>query len=360
MGRVGGGLRSSLSGITATVFGARGFLGTFTASELGKVGTTMVLPHHGCEMEMRHCKVMGDYGQIAIVPFNARDKDSIRSAVEGSDIVINLIGKHHITRHGLPHIINWTLDECHVEAATNIAEISKEMGVERFVHVSSIAADPDSNSEFAASKARGEAAVKAIYPNAAVVRPSFMFGPEDRYLCLYANAATVLPALPLINEGSALAEPVYVHDVAKAIKNIVLDPSTDGQTYELVGPEQYTQKQIVEYVLDQTGSSGSATGDGHHRGVVSLPEEAAPILEMLGTAVEYAAGAFSPPVTGDMTKLMAIDHIASGDHPGLTDLMVEPTALETVGQDILYRFRPGGHFNDREGYHDFVSEKRIY
>jgi NADH dehydrogenase len=146
-----------------------------------------------------------------------------------------------------------------------------------------------------------------------------MFGPEDRYLCLYANMNTVMPALPLINNGTPLAEPVYVHDVARAIKNIVLDPSMDGQTYELVGPDQYTQKQIVEYVLEQTGSN---VGDGHHRSAIPLPKEAAPILEMIGTAVEYAAGAFTPPVTADMTKLLTLDHIASGNHPGLAELMV--------------------------------------
>lgn len=195
--------------------------------------------------------------------------------------------------------------------------------------MSSIAADPDSKSEFAASKARGEAAVKAIYPNAAIVRPSFIFGPEDRYLCLYANAATILPGLPLINNGTPLAEPVYVHDVARAIKNIVLDPSMDGKTYELVGPDQYTQKEIVEYVLEQTGAE---VGDGHHRMTVPLPKEAAPLLEMIGTGCEMLAGAFSPPFTADMSKLMTIDHCASGDYPGLEELMVRYNHIILIAQ----------------------------
>ena len=172
--------------------------------------------------------------------------------------------QHHATRHLHPGIINWSLDEVHVEAASNIAEISKEMvseiiyqcnsfciskGVERFVHVSSLVADAESESEWAASKGRGEAAVKAHYPHASIVRPSWMFGPEDRFLCLYANAATILPALPYFDGGDAKYQPVYVHDVARAIKNIVLDPSTANKTFDLVGPDVYTQKEIVDYVL---------------------------------------------------------------------------------------------------------------
>jgi nucleoside-diphosphate-sugar epimerase len=201
----------------------------------GKIGTTLFLPHHGDEMEMRHLKVCGDYGQIAILPFHARDKDSIRDAVEGCDIVINLMGKNHDTKHAVPWITNWTLEEVHVHAARNVAEVAKEMGVPRFVQMSSILADIDSPSEWARTKAMGEAAVKESYKDAVILRPAPIFGPEDKFLVHIALLAKSLPFVPIIDDGNTKLQPVYIHDVAKAIKNIVLDPSTDGQTYELTG-----------------------------------------------------------------------------------------------------------------------------
>lgn len=338
-GQLGTGLRSSVAGIKAAIFGGRGKVGTFTVAELGKIGTTMFLPHHGDEMEMRHLKVCGDYGQIAIIPFHARDKDSIRDAVKGCDIVINLMGKNYDTKHGLPNIINWRMEEVHVEAARNVAEIAKDEGVPRFVQMSSIVADPDSPSVWAKSKFEGEQAVKEFYPEAVIVRPAPIFATEDKFLVHIANLAKSLPAVATIDDGNTRLQPVYVHDVAKAIKNIVLDPSTDGNTYELAGPTEYTYKEVVEFVYRHSFMQPS---------IVPLPAE---VHNLIGYFAEFTPF-LSPILTRDQVKLMQLDQVFRGNRPGLLDLHVEPTEMEAMGPDIMYRFREAGHFARAEGYHN--------
>jgi len=340
IGRVGTGLRSSFSGVKATIFGARGFLGKHVTNELGRVGTTLFLPHHGCDMEMRHLKVMGDLGQVAIMPFYARDLDSIRRAVEGSDIVINLMGKHYETKHLVPGITNWSFKGVHVEAATNVAKVAKEMGVPRFIQHSSVLADLDSPSLWASTKAEGELAVREIYPNATIVRSSTLFGNEDRFLCNFATVAQSLKMVPLVDDGKAVLAPVYANDVAKAILKIVMHPPADGQTYELAGPDEYTYKEVVEYILE-TIQVPSA--------IVPVPSQ---LMEAAGGILnKFTNPLFTPPFTDDQVRQQTLDQIVDGSCPGLAELEIVPTRMEDIGGNVLYRFKPGGHFVEEAGYH---------
>ena len=347
-GRVGSGLRSSYAGIQVTVFGARGRMGRFVAHDLGRVGTALMLPHHGCELEMRDLKVMGDYGQIGIVPFHGRDRDSIRAAVEGSDVVINCIGKHYQTRHAVPGVYNWTFDQVNGELAGDIAEVSAEAGVERLIHVGAAAADHDSDSAWARSKALGEDNVRAAFPSATIIKPTIVSAPEDNFLTLYARMAKVLPMVPLIDFGEATYAPVNVADISKAILEVAMevpeyDAATDteayrsaGVDYELAGPSEYTQKELVDFVFDTIKVNGKS---------MPMPQQ---ILELQATGVGLLP---NPMVNPDQIKLWAEDHTVDGSLPGFKELGITPQSLEDFGKKFLLRFKPGGHFVEEAGYH---------
>eukprot|EP00937_MAST-01D_sp_MAST-1D-sp2_P002878 g2878.t1 len=301
------------------------------------MGATLMLPHHGCELEMRHMKVMGDYGQIGIVPFHGRDKQSIKDAMAGSDVVINCIGKHYDTRHAVPGVINWTQEQVNAGLAQRIAECAKEVGVQRLVHVSSAAADPDSPSEWARTKADGEHRVRSVFEGATIVRPTIMCAPEDAFLTFYARMAKVLPFVPLIDFGEAQYQPVYVGDVAKALVELTMNKSIGvGKTFELAGPSVYTQKEIVEFVFDTIQVAGNA---------VPVPQS---LLEMQAWAVGNLPRPFT---TKDTVTLWAQDHTIDGELPGFDTLGITPADLEEFGPRLLLRFRPGGHFLSAEGYH---------
>merc|ERR1712216_117886 len=199
----GRGGRSSVSGIQATVFGATGFLGRPTVNKLGRMGSQVVVPYRSDEHDTRHLKVMGDYGQIVMVPFHLKDTASLANATQHSNVCINLMGQQFATR-------NFSLEDANVEGVRQIALAAKAAGVERFVHVSALCANEESKSDFAKSKAEGEKVVKEIFPNATILGPGSMFGAEDRFLCRIAGQAAVLPVFPVIGGGKAKRTPIFV------------------------------------------------------------------------------------------------------------------------------------------------------
>ena len=166
--------RAANSGITATVFGAYGFVGRYYMDELGSIGSRVYAPFRGCELEVRHLKPMFDLGQLGLMPFSPRDHDSIVESIKNSDIVVNMIGKYYETKHIVPtrradgslSRINYSYDEVHTEIPRILARLAKQHGAKAFIHMSALSADPNSLSEFSRSKARGEAAVREEFPGA--------------------------------------------------------------------------------------------------------------------------------------------------------------------------------------------------
>merc|ERR1711894_647734 len=120
----------------------------------------------------------------------------MREVISDADIVINLIGKYYETKapantDKFPFITmktNFTFQQCNVDIPRTVAELCKEMQVDHMIHVSSAAANPDSSPEWARTKYEGEQAVKEAYPWATIIRPTQLFGPEDKLLNYFANA----------------------------------------------------------------------------------------------------------------------------------------------------------------------------
>ena len=168
------------------------------------------------------------------------------------------------TKHYLPWLINSTFTDVHVTLAETIAQLSVEAGATNFVHLSALAADPHAQSAWARSKAAGEAAVRAACPGATIVRPADVVGPEDRFLNLFARMHGSLPRVPLVNGGAARVQPLYVQDLARAIHRIAIseDPNEMlSQTYDLAGPDEYTVREVVEYVFESIRANRPEVAD---------------------------------------------------------------------------------------------------
>ena len=186
------------------------------------------------------------------------------------------------------------------------------------------------------NKAEAEIEVRAVYPGATVVRPSIVFGPGDGFFNKFAAMAQISPALPLIGGGKTLFQPVYVGDVGQALARMVTDPATAGQTYELGGPGTFSFRELLEKMLAETDQ---------RRFLVPIPF---PVATLLGKAGELTAFLMAPPVTSDQVELLKTDNVVSGQYPGLTDLGVTPTTLESLLPTYLYRYRKGGQYADQE------------
>lgn len=242
----GSGGRSSFSGVIATVFGSTGFLGRYVVNQLGRVGSQVIATWRGDELDARHLKLMGDLGQIIPFEIELRHQESLRKAMENSNVVINLLGKNYPTRY-------YSLYDVHVTAARTIAQIAREVGVEHLIHVSSIGADKNSKSEFLRTKALGEEAVRDIFPSATIIRPCDMFGDEDNLINRACTLVKKMPFIPLVNNGTGKLQPVWCNDIAMIIRKASQDPEMFlGKTFELGGTKVYTIREFYEWILAET------------------------------------------------------------------------------------------------------------
>ena len=153
-----------------------------------------------------HLKPLADYGKMSPAYISLKDEGSLRTAIAGSDVVVNLIGKHYETKHYVPLLVNATFEDVHVKAAETLARISREEDVKHFVHLSSIAATPESASMWARTKAEGEKLVAEQFPGAVIMKANQIYGEEDRLLNSFAVQAKIFPRLPLIEGGECSIE----------------------------------------------------------------------------------------------------------------------------------------------------------
>ena len=306
---------------------------------------------------MRFLKPMFELGRSRFVFYSPRDRDSIAEVIADSDVVINMTGKYYETKHliekkGFPYVdyaYNYTFQEANVDIPKTIAELCTEMQVDNLIHVSSINASPDSNSVWAQTKYEGEMAVREAFPWATIVRPSQLFGVEDRLLSWFATTAARLPAVPLFEGGHALTQPVYAVNVADAIQKIVDAPEKfEGRTVDCFGPQDYSYKELAAFVYDITQQDPR---------IVDLPRE---------TAKSMARGfnlMGNPILTPDMVELWSEDFIPSKTQEEydaqptktkiftLKDLGIDAIPMEKIAFNYLHRFREGGHFSLEKGYH---------
>lgn len=262
---------------------------------------------------------MGDLGQIIFMEWDARNKDSIKRALEHSNVVINLVGREWETR-------NYHFEDVFVTIPQNIARAAREAGITKFIHMSHLNADIRSPSKYLRNKAVGETAVRDEFPEAIIMKPSEIFGREDRFFNYYANMRWFGGGIPLISMGrKTVKQPVYVVDVAKAIINAVRDPDANGKTYALVGPNRYLLHDLVEYIYAVA-----------HRSFMPYPLPR-PLYYLV--ARFFAKSPFEPWTTPDkITRFHETDMKYPG-LPGLEDLGITPFSVEQKAIEILRRHR---------------------
>jgi len=244
-------------------------------------------------------------GQFGFVRAEASDRDSVRRAVEGASAVINLAGSFN------------DMHAVHVEGARNIAEAARDCGAEALVHISAIGADAESEAVYARTKGEGEKAVRAAFPNAAIIRPSIVFGPEDKLTHRLASMAR-LPALPVIAPKCRF-QPVYVEDLAQAIAVAAVDPGYGGKTYEIGGPQVLTMRELTLEILKAANREPE---------LIEVPGPVASLLSWFG----FLPGA---PLTRDQWLMLQRDNVPAKGAPGLEAFGIRPTPFGAVAEEWL-------------------------
>jgi NADH dehydrogenase len=307
-----------------TIFGGSGFLGRHVVRALAKRRYRIRVAVRRPELA-GHLQPLGSVGQIHAVQANLRYPRSVEAAVRDASVVINLVGI--LFERGRQRF-----DAVQHFGAEQVALAASAFGA-RVIHVSAIGADENAASQYAQSKAKGEQAVRAASPQATIIRPSIVFGPEDEFFNRFAAMARMLPALPLVGGGLTKFQPVFAGDVAEAIAGLVETRTGLAKTYEFGGPEVRTFRELMEFVLATTERS---------RLLVPVPFWAAKLQAFF---LQFLP---NPPLTPDQVDMLRTDNVVSeasiGDGLTLSGLGIAPSSYEAIMPSYLWRFRKTGQF----------------
>jgi uncharacterized protein YbjT (DUF2867 family) len=307
-----------------TVFGGSGFLGRHVVRALAKQRYRIRVAVRRPDLA-GHLQPLGQVGQIEAVQANLRHRASVLAAVRGSDVVINLVGILFETgRHRFDTVHGMGAEAVALAAAAHDA---------RMIHVSAIGADENSTAAYGRSKALGEKLVLAATPEATIFRPSIVFGPNDAFFNRFAAMARLSPVLPLIGGGLTRFQPVFAGDVAAAIAKAAAGEAKPGVIYELGGPEIFTFRELMEFVL--------ATIE-RRRLLLPLPFGIARLQAMVLELLP------KPPLTRDQVELLRTDNVVSDAARNvgrtLADLGIVPRSVAAIVPAYLWRFRKAGQF----------------
>lgn len=310
-----------------TIIGGSGFLGRYIARRMARAGWRVRVATRRPDQNL-HVRTYGVVGQVEPVLCNIRDEASLRTVMAGADAVVNCAGILAERRKN-------TFTAIQSEGAERVARLAAEGGVAHLVQISAIGANATSGSDYARTKAAGEEKVKTAFPGAVILRPSIMFGPEDRFFNRFAGMTRLSPYL-LIAHADTLFQPVYVDDVAKVAALAALGEVAAG-TYELGGPDVRSFRDLMVMMLDEIR---------RNRVILNMPRFLARFMAtMLELAQVLTAGLFTNKVlTRDQLLNLAHDNVVADGARGFADLGIQPVPMELVVPEYLWRFRPQGQY----------------
>ena len=305
----------------ATIFGASGFIGRHLIRRLTEKDFRIIVATRSPYLH-GHLKPLGNPGQIDLEKVNLFEEENLRTLIKNSDVVINLVGILYENK-------KQKFEDIHVKFPALLSKLCNEQNIKKLVHISALGINETANSQYMQSKLKGEKNILNNFNRSVILRPSIIFGPEDKFFNQFASLAEFFPALPLIGGGLTYFQPIYVGDVVKSIVTILEKEEINKNIYELGGPQTFTFKELMEILLRQIKKK---------RFLVPIPflfaKFQAKILQLLP----------KPLLTTDQVEMLKYDNIVTNKYPTLKDLKISPKTLESVLPDYIWRFRKGGQF----------------
>ena len=303
------------------IFGAGGFLGKHLMRQLTKLDYRVKVATRNPYLK-GYLKPLGGPGQIELFKTNIFNPEDIKQILKNCDLAINLVGILYETK-------KQKFDQIHSHFPHLLSNLCNELEIKNLVHVSALGVKERHMSHYMQSKLQGEKNIQDIFKSSVILRPSVVFGPEDKFFNTFASIAQFSPILPLVGGGKTKFAPIYVGDVAKAIVKTLELNNSEPKIYELGGPENYSFKELMEILLIEIKKK---------RFLMPIPFSVAKFqsyfLQMMP----------NPILTPDQVDILKYNNVVSGDHSTLNDLGITGTAIQSILPKYIYRFRTGGQF----------------
>ena len=303
------------------VFGGGGFLGRHLIRELTKVNYRIKVATRNPYLK-GYLRPLGNPGQIELIKTNIFNVEDVKQVLKNCDYAINLLGILYETR-------KQKFKQIHSQFPYLLGNLCNEFCIKNLIHVSALGVKEKHSSKYIQTKLQGEKNIQSIFKPTIILRPSLIFGPEDKFFNTFAAFARISPAIPLIGGGKTKFSPVYCADVGKAITRALELKNTTPKIYEISGPENYSFKELMEILLTEIKKK---------RFLINIPFNVAKFqsyfLQMLP----------KPILTADQVELLKYDNIPSGQYPNLNDLGIKGKTINSILPQYIYRFRTYGQF----------------
>ena len=303
------------------IFGAGGFLGKHLMRQLTKLDYRVKVATRNPYLK-GYLKPLGNPGQIELFKTNIFNPENVKQVLKNCDLVINLVGILYETK-------KQKFNQIHSQFPYLLSNLCNELKIKNLIHISALGVRERHISQYMQSKLQGEKNIQNIFKPSVILRPSVVFGPEDKFFNTFASLAQFSPVLPLLGGGKTKFAPIYVGDVGKAIVKALELNNSEPQIYELGGPENYSFKELMEILLSEIKKK---------RFLIPIPFGMAKFqsyfLQMMP----------NPLLTPDQVEILKYNNIVSGDYPTLKDLGITGTAIQSILPKYIYRFRTGGQF----------------
>ena len=305
----------------ATIFGASGFIGRHLIRSLTEKDFRIIAATRSPYL-YGYLKPLGNPGQIDLEKVNLFEEENLRTLIKNSDVVINLVGILYENK-------KQKFEDIHVKFPALLTKLCNEQNIKKLVHISALGINETANSQYMQSKLKGEKNILNNFNRSVILRPSIIFGPEDKFFNQFAALAEFFPALPLIGGGLTYFQPIYVGDVVKSIVTILEKEEINKNIYELGGPQTFTFKELMEILLKQIKKK---------RFLVPIPFSFAKFLAKILQLLP------KPMLTTDQVEMLKFDNVVTNNYPALKDLKINPKSIDSILPSYIWRFRKGGQF----------------
>ena len=303
------------------IFGGGGFIGKHLMRQLTNLDYRIKVATRNPYLK-GYLKPLGSSGQIELFKTNIFNEEDVKQVLNNCDLVINLVGILNETK-------KQKFNQIHSQFPHLLSNLCNEVGVKNLIHISALGVKEKHDSKYMQSKLQGEKNIQQNFKASVILRPSVVFGPEDKFFNTFASIAQFSPILPLIGGGKTKFSPIYVGDVAEAIAKVLELNNSEPKIYELGGPENYSFKELMEILLLEIKKK---------RFLIPIPFELAKFnsyfLQMMP----------NPLLTPDQVELLKHNNIVTGDYPKLKDLGISGATIHSILPKYIYRFRTGGQF----------------